>query len=116
MSWWDCSTRERRPDAQSGPPRPHRSNPICAASAWAALDSVVLQPGSESIPDLRDTLQRTLAGSYTIERELGGGGMSSVYVAEETALGRRVVIKILPPELAHAVSSERSRAPLRPET
>nr|MBA3317672.1 protein kinase [Gemmatimonadales bacterium] len=58
-------------------------------------------------------LQRTLGSSYTIERELGGGGMSSVYLAEETALGRRVVIKILPPELAHAVSGERFRQEIR---
>src|SRR5688500_12645741 len=50
---------------------------------------------------------------YTIERELGGGGMSRVYLAEETALGRRVVIKTLPPELAHAVSSERFRQEIR---
>jgi eukaryotic-like serine/threonine-protein kinase len=39
--------------------------------------------------------------------------MSSVFVAEETALGRRVVIKILPPELAHAVSGERFRQEIR---
>jgi serine/threonine protein kinase len=79
----------------------------------AALDSAVPQPGSDSIPDFRSSLQRTLAGSYTIERELGGGGMSSVYLAEETALGRRVVIKILPPELAHAVNGERFRQEIR---
>jgi serine/threonine protein kinase len=65
------------------------------------------------LTDLRASLQRTLAGTYTIERELGGGGMSSVYLAEETALGRRVVIKILPPELAHAVSGQRFRQEIR---
>ena len=37
--------------------------------------------------DLRDQLQATLSGSYTLERELGGGGMARVFVAEETALG-----------------------------
>ena len=39
--------------------------------------------------------------------------MSNVYVGEETALGRRVVIKILPPELAHAVSGECFRQEIR---
>jgi serine/threonine-protein kinase len=39
--------------------------------------------------------------------------MSTVYLAEETALGRRVVIKVLPPDLAHAVSSERFRQEIR---
>ena len=52
--------------------------------------------------DLRDQLQAALSSSYTIERELGGGGMSRVFVAQETALGRRVVIKVLPPELSSA--------------
>ena len=39
--------------------------------------------------DLREQLQSTLGSAYTIERELGGGGMSRVVVAEETALGDR---------------------------
>ncbi len=34
--------------------------------------------------DLRDQLQTTLGTAYTLERELGGGGMSRVFVAEET--------------------------------
>jgi TolB-like protein len=39
--------------------------------------------------------------------------MSRVFLAEEAALGRQVVIKVLPPELAHAVSSERFRQEIR---
>jgi len=57
--------------------------------------------------DLRDQLQRTLGSAYTIERELGGGGMSRVFVAEETALRRKVVVKVLPPELVAGVNVER---------
>jgi tRNA A-37 threonylcarbamoyl transferase component Bud32/TolB-like protein len=57
--------------------------------------------------DLREQLQIALGAAYTIERELGGGGMSRVFVATENALGRHVVIKVLAPELAAAVSAER---------
>ncbi|MDQ3697293.1 MAG: tetratricopeptide repeat-containing serine/threonine-protein kinase [Gemmatimonadota bacterium] len=59
--------------------------------------------------DLRDQLQAALGSGYVIDRELGGGGMSRVFVAEETALGRQVVVKVLPPELSAEVSSERFR-------
>ncbi|MFI5242320.1 MAG: protein kinase [Gemmatimonadales bacterium] len=58
---------------------------------------------------LKNQLQASLGANYTIERELGGGGMSRVFVATETTLGRTVVVKVLPPELAHAVSVERFR-------
>src|ERR1019366_8831840 len=57
--------------------------------------------------DLRDQLQATLSGSYTLERELGGGGMSRVFVAEELRLKRKVVVKVLSPELAQGISVER---------
>ena len=59
--------------------------------------------------ELRDQLQKTLGGSYAFERELGGGGMSRVFVAEETALARKVVVKVLPPDLAATVNVERFR-------
>src|SRR5436309_2188538 len=57
--------------------------------------------------DLRDQLQLTLGTSYTLEQELGGGGMSRVFTATETRLHRRVVIKVLSPELAAGVNAER---------
>ncbi|HEV8612003.1 MAG TPA: hypothetical protein VGQ73_00750 [Gemmatimonadales bacterium] len=50
--------------------------------------------------DLSSQLQAALQGRYRLEHELGGGGMSRVFVAEETGLGRKVVIKVLPPDLA----------------
>jgi serine/threonine protein kinase/tetratricopeptide (TPR) repeat protein len=68
--------------------------------------ALLRRPVSDS---LRQTLQTSLGTAYTIERELGGGGMSRVYVASESALGRMVVIKLLPPELAAGVSTERFR-------
>ncbi|HEX7019489.1 MAG TPA: protein kinase [Gemmatimonadaceae bacterium] len=57
--------------------------------------------------DLRSELQRTLGNSYTLGRELTGGGMSTVYVADDNSLGRKVVIKVLPYELAASVSVDR---------
>jgi tRNA A-37 threonylcarbamoyl transferase component Bud32/tetratricopeptide (TPR) repeat protein len=58
-------------------------------------------------PDIRDQLQQTLGSSYLLERELGGGGMSRVFVATETRLRRKVVIKVLSPELSAGVNAER---------
>jgi len=57
--------------------------------------------------DLRSQLQSALGSAYTIERELGGGGMSRTYLATETALSRRVVVKILAPELLAGISVDR---------
>ena len=61
------------------------------------------------VTDLRDQLQASLGDAYRLERELGGGGMSRVFVAQEKALDRRVVIKVLPPELTGTLSIERFR-------
>ena len=57
--------------------------------------------------DLREQLQARLSGSYTLGREMSGGGMSRVFVAEDSALGRTVVIKVLAPELAAGLNAER---------
>jgi len=57
--------------------------------------------------ELRDRLQTALGDAYTIERELGGGGMSHVFLATERQLDRQVVIKLLPPDLSGGVSLER---------
>jgi serine/threonine-protein kinase len=56
---------------------------------------------------LRDELQRILGTAYTLDRELGGGGMSTVFVARDNVLGRMVVVKVLPYELAATVSIDR---------
>ena len=59
-----------------------------------------------------ERLQQELLATYRVERELGGGGMSRVFAAEELALGRRVALKVLPPELAGELSMERFRREL----
>lgn len=56
-----------------------------------------------------DDIRAAFAAGYDIERELLGGGMSRVFLATERALGRRVVIKVLPPDLAAGVNRERFR-------
>jgi serine/threonine protein kinase/tetratricopeptide (TPR) repeat protein len=56
---------------------------------------------------LRDRLQSSLGAAYALERELGGGGMSRVFLAEDVALNRRIVVKVLAPELAEGLSAER---------
>src|SRR5688500_10479885 len=58
--------------------------------------------------ELREQLQNVLGDTYRLERELPGG-MSRVFVAEEIALARKVVIKVMPPEMAAAVNVARFR-------
>jgi eukaryotic-like serine/threonine-protein kinase len=55
----------------------------------------------------RDRLAAALAATYRIDDELVGAGMSRVFAATEHALGRKVVIKVLPPELSAGVNRER---------
>ena len=56
-----------------------------------------------------DQLQSHLSGSYRLERELGGGGMSRVFLATDTSLERPVVIKVLTPIATGEVSAARFR-------
>ncbi len=57
--------------------------------------------------DIASRLGGALADRYAITRELGGGGMSRVFLAEEAELHRTVVIKVIAPELAEGMSAER---------
>src|SRR6266516_6048762 len=59
--------------------------------------------------DLLARLQSALCDAYRIEKELGGGGMSRVFLARERELERQVVVKVLPPEMAAGVNAERFR-------
>ena len=60
-----------------------------------------------------ETLQAALTPTYELERELTGGGMSRVFVATDRALGRRVVVKVLPPDLAAGVTGDRFRGEIQ---
>src|SRR5687768_7406121 len=63
----------------------------------------------ETQPDLSERLATILGDELEIERELGGGGMSRVFVAFDRPLNRRVVVKVLPDEIATVLSRERFR-------
>ena len=59
--------------------------------------------------DLQNHLQEVIGTAYRIDRELGGAGMSRVFVATDTELDRQVVIKVLPPDLAAGINIDRFR-------
>jgi TolB-like protein/tRNA A-37 threonylcarbamoyl transferase component Bud32 len=59
------------------------------------------------LADLLARLQSALADRYTIEREIGAGGMATVYLAHDQKLGRTVALKVLRPELAAALGGDR---------
>jgi eukaryotic-like serine/threonine-protein kinase len=65
------------------------------------------------IPDLGTRIQAALGAGYTLGRELGGGGMSRVFLARDLRLDRDIVVKVLSPEVAETISSERFERELR---
>ncbi len=58
---------------------------------------------------LQDSLQQALGTGFRLDRELGGGGMSRVFVAHDLSLGRDVVVKVLSAESTSGLSGDRFR-------
>jgi len=54
-----------------------------------------------------DRLTAALSDRYTIEREIGAGGMATVYLAHDVKHDRKVALKVLRPELAAVLGAER---------
>jgi Tol biopolymer transport system component len=65
------------------------------------------------MPDRASRLNATLEGRYRIERELGEGGMATVYLADDLRHDRKVAIKVLKPELSAVIGAERFLAEIR---
>jgi serine/threonine-protein kinase len=63
--------------------------------------------------DVPERLTAALAGRYTLEREVGAGGMATVYLATDLKHQRQVAIKVLKPELAAVLGAERFLAEIR---
>jgi len=59
------------------------------------------------LTDLRDQIESGLRGSYTIERELGRGGMATVFLAQDLKHKRPVALKVLLLELTASVGAAR---------
>ena len=59
------------------------------------------------VQDLLDRLKTTLADRYVVDREIGSGGMAVVYLAEDLKHRRKVALKVLRPELAVDIGSDR---------
>jgi serine/threonine-protein kinase len=65
------------------------------------------------VPTLRDQLQRTLGETYALDREIGRGGMATVYLARDGKHHRHVALKVLDPELGAVLGAERFLSEIR---
>src|SRR6266705_2407715 len=63
--------------------------------------------GAAAVTSELESLRAALAERYALERELGRGGMATVYLAQDLKHHRKVAIKVLKPELAAALGPER---------
>jgi eukaryotic-like serine/threonine-protein kinase len=81
---------------------------------WRGLITTETLPGDRpNLPDPIARLNAALEGRYAIERELGEGGMATVYLADDIKHERRVALKVLKPELAAVVGAERFLAEIK---
>src|SRR6266508_4508106 len=80
-------------------------------SQTAPSSAILLNPGP--MPELLNRLQAALSDRYRLDREIGAGGMATVYVAHDLRHDRRVALKVLRPELAAVIGAERFLGEIR---
>ena len=81
-------------------------NPIRAVTSPPAKEDLPLTTPAARLTD-------ALADRYRLERELGQGGMATVYLAEDLKHGRKVAIKVLHPELSAVIGGDRFLAEIK---
>jgi serine/threonine protein kinase len=86
----------------------HRCDAEWRGNPWTGIFIRVSAPASQA-----DRLNAALSGRYRLERELGAGGMATVYLAEDLKHDRKVAIKVLKPELAAVLGAERFLAEIK---
>ena len=79
---------------------------LLSASA-RPLGILDVSPGIDAMPDMIETVRTAFASGYDIIRELGRGGMATVFLARERKHDRDVVIKVLDPAISHLFGAER---------
>jgi len=86
-----------------------RNPPLHATFDWSCRQPALGAPAVSDSPRMSttDTLSESLAGQYRIDREIGAGGMATVYLAHDLRHERKVAIKVLRPELAAVIGAER---------
>ena len=93
-----------------------------APEYFAGLAEQIVTPAYEAMTGvthaasdaaLLSQLRAAVGNLYHIERELGGGGMSRVFLAEDIKLARKVVVKVMPPAMSATVNADRFRREIR---
>ena len=79
-------------------------------SHWRSFSSAVPW---DAMADVRERLEAALAEHYAIDRELGAGGMATVYLARDLKHDRHVAVKVLRPELAAVLGIDRFLSEIR---
>src|SRR6516162_5020796 len=88
----------------------HAPRPCRTASGGGSFHSSPGRPrvvASPPMPDIDARLAAALADRYRIEREIGAGGMATVYLAHDVRHDRKVALKVLRPELAAVIGADR---------